>query len=117
MKNYKPTKPAPPQCRYNEGVVCELKEKLCDRCGWCPDVEAARRQRIEQGRSALERNQTSRPTKYVNLYKLVADNGKVAYEKGNRRDYALLLYCLRSGISKAWAREHIQVTNLGRVEA
>lgn len=116
MKNYKPTKPEPPKCLFNEGVVCELKEKVCHRCGWCPDVEAARQERIQQGRSALGRNETSRPTKYVNMYKLVADNGAVAFQKAARSDTALMLHCLKEGISKAWAKQHIKVTNMGRVE-
>lgn len=115
-KQYKPTKPERPQCLYNEGVVCELKEKICHRCGWCPDVDAARQERIQQGRSALERKEIARPSKYVNMYMLVADNGTVAYQKATRRDIALHLHCLRSGISKDWAKQHIKVTNMGRVE-
>lgn len=46
MGVYKRKNPEPPKCQYNDGVVCWLTEKKCDRCGWCPDVEQRRNDNI-----------------------------------------------------------------------
>lgn len=46
MEEYKRKLPEPPKCMYNDGVVCWLKEKTCDKCGWCPEVEARRKQQL-----------------------------------------------------------------------
>lgn len=36
-------------CDYNDGVAC-VNHTKCDRCGWCPTVEAERKERIRKER-------------------------------------------------------------------
>ncbi len=33
-------------CQFNNGVVCEKKERFCEACGWNPEVEAERKKEI-----------------------------------------------------------------------
>ena len=43
-------------CKYRDaGVVCSARGDLrpfgnCAKCGWCPEVEAARKEKIREGR-------------------------------------------------------------------
>lgn len=48
MEVYKRKNPEPPKCMYNDGVVCWTKEKTCSKCGWCPEVEANRNQKLKE---------------------------------------------------------------------
>ena len=37
-------KPTESECKYNSGVLCACKK--CDKCGWNPKVEKARKEKL-----------------------------------------------------------------------
>ncbi len=39
----RPKKYALDSCLYNEGVSCDPKDRNCEKCGWNPEVLAARK--------------------------------------------------------------------------
>ena len=36
------------ECKYNHGILCELKHPMCGGCAWNPDVDAERRQKVRE---------------------------------------------------------------------
>lgn len=49
-------------------------------------------------------------------YKLIIDNGLIAYVKAKSRTGALDKYCKETGVNKLWLEEHCVVRNMGIVE-
>lgn len=48
-------------------------------------------------------------------YKLIIDNGLIAYVKAKSRTEALDKYCEETGVNKSWLKEHCVVRNMGRL--
>lgn len=52
----------------------------------------------------------------MNLYKIIVDNGDITFVKARSRTGAIKRYCADIGINTVWAKYHIKVVNMGRVD-
>lgn len=50
MRGYAAKEPIP-SCPHNDAVACRYKERPCATCGWNPEVEKARLEKITRPRS------------------------------------------------------------------
>lgn len=35
-------------CQYHAFVDCKEEDRKCEKCGWCPKVEAKRREKVRE---------------------------------------------------------------------